>query len=300
MTKNSHLIAQYAQLAMILEVCATPKPGNIDRDHNYPDTQFEHFLASAVSVYPVMKKASTDSKDIGRYIYSAVMESAKWQSGGNTHFGAFILLVPLVMAGGRIADKIDGTTSIFPELNRLTVELIKNTGANDAVALYRAFATSGVRVKDVCDLDLNDPSSIEEIRTNGTSLYQLMEISSSYDMIAREWTAGYPLTFKCANSILEKYNSTNINDAVVVTFMEILADNPDTFIQTKSDKHVAQKVSDQAKQIVDKINNSGFENTREDIMKLDEQFIKDGINPGSTADIIIAGLFVALLGGLRF
>lgn len=300
MTKNSHLVAQYAQLAMILEVCATPKPGNIDRDHNYPDTQFEHFLASAVSVYPVMKKASTESKNIGRYIYSSVMESAKWQSGGNTHFGAFILLVPLVMAGGRIADKIDGTTSIFPELNRLTVELIKNTDANDAVALYRAFEAAGVRVKDVGDLDLKDPSSIEEIRTNGTTLYQLMEISSSYDMIAREWTTGYPLTFKCACSILEKYNTTNINDAIVWTFMEILADNPDTFIQTKSDNHVAQKVSDQAKQIVDMINNSGFENTREDIIKLDEQFIKDGINPGSTADIIIAGLFVALSGGLRF
>ena len=82
--------------------------------------------------------------------------------------------------------------------------------------------------------------------------------------------------------------------------MEILAENPDTFIQTKSDNLVAQIVSDQAKQIVDKISNSGFENTREDIMKLDEQFIKDGINPGSTADIIITGLFVALLGGLRF
>jgi triphosphoribosyl-dephospho-CoA synthase len=300
MTKNSHLVAQYAQLAMILEVCATPKPGNIDRDHNYPDTQFEHFLASAVSVYPVMKKASTDRKEIGRYIYSAVIESAKWQSGGNTHFGAFILLVPLVMAGGRIADKIDGTTSIFPELNRLTAELVKNTDANDAVALYRAFAMSGVKVKDVGDPDLKDPSSIEEIKTKGTSLYQLMEISSSYDMIAREWIAGYPLTFKCANSILEKYHTTNINDAVVWTFMEILADNPDTFIQTKSDNRIAQIVSGQAKQIVDKINNSGFENSREDIMKLDELFIKDRINPGSTADIIIAGLFVALLGGLRF
>ncbi|MFQ6121147.1 MAG: triphosphoribosyl-dephospho-CoA synthase, partial [Methanosarcinales archaeon] len=28
-------IARCAQLAMILEVSATPKPGNVDRDHDY-------------------------------------------------------------------------------------------------------------------------------------------------------------------------------------------------------------------------------------------------------------------------
>lgn len=54
-------IARCAQLAMILEVSATPKPGNIDRDHNYKDTRFEHFLASAVGVYPLLEKAKQHS-----------------------------------------------------------------------------------------------------------------------------------------------------------------------------------------------------------------------------------------------
>lgn len=299
MTHNCHLAAQYAQLAMILEVCATPKPGNVDRDHNYPDTRFEHFLASAVSVYPVLKKASEDHKGIGDYIHSAVVESAKWQSGGNTHFGAFILLIPLVMAGGRLMDKRDRTTGIFPELNRLTAQLILHTDVNDAVALYRAFAAAGVKVNDVEDLDLKDPASIEAIQTRGITLYQLMKISSAYDMIAREWTSHYPRTFECAASILDKYRTASINDAVVWTFMEMLARYPDTFVQTKFDSHVAETVSRQAGRIVDTINGSGFESARMDIMKLDEKFIKNGINPGSTADIIIAGLFVALMGGLK-
>ena len=98
---NSSHIARCAQLAMILDVSATPKPGNIDRDHNYTDTRFEHFLASAVGVYPILEKAASSDSGVGELIHKSVTESGKWQSGGNTHFGAFILLIPLVMAGSR-------------------------------------------------------------------------------------------------------------------------------------------------------------------------------------------------------
>lgn len=300
MSHNTHLIAQYAQLAMILEVCATPKPGNVDRDHNYPDTHFEHFLASAVSVYPVLKKASADNKDIGKYIHEAVVESAKWQSGGNTHFGAFILLIPLVMAAGKLRTQMNGGPGIFPELEQCVMELVKDTSADDSVELYKAFSKAGVRINDVDDLDLADLASIDEIRSRRTTLYQLMEISSSYDMIAREWTTGFQLTFRCADSILGKYRSMSINDTLVRTFLEILAENPDTFIRTKFDLERAKEVSGRALHIVDCINSSGFEIAKPDVEQFDEQLLSEGINPGSTADIIIAGLFVALIGGLKF
>ena len=300
MSHNTHLIAQYAQLAMILEVCATPKPGNVDRDHNYPDTHFEHFLASAVSVYPVLKKASADNKDIGKYIHEAVVESAKWQSGGNTHFGAFILLIPLVMGAGKLRTQMNGSPDIFHGLEQCTMELVKDTSTDDSVELYKAFSKAGVRINDVDDLDLADPASIDVIRSRGTTLYQLMEISSSYDMIAREWTTGFQLTFKCANSILEKYMSMSINDTLVWTFLEILAGNPDTFIRTKFDLERAKEVSGRARHIVERINSYGFENAKPDIEQFDEQLLSEGVNPGSTADIIIAGLFVALVGGLKF
>lgn len=299
MTHNNHRIAQYTQLAMILEVCATPKPGNVDRDHNYPDTHFEHFLASAVSVYPVIEQASRDHMGIGRYIHEAVLESGKWQKGGNTHFGAFLLLLPLVMAAGKLGNTNEQTPAIFPELKSQTVELVQNTTVEDAVEVYRAFSKAGVKVKDVPDLDLNDPASIDNIRSNGTTLYQLMELSSSYDMIAKEWTTGYLLTFSCARSILGKNEQICMNDRVVWSFLEILARNPDTFIGIKFDGPTAEKVSARAKGIVDIIEASGFDYAKDSICAFDEELIREGINPGSTADIIIAGLFVALLGGLE-
>src|SRR5512136_1895288 len=104
MNDPSH-IARCAQLAMILEVSATPKPGNIDRDHNYTDTRFEHFLASAVGVYPILEKAARSDSGVGSLIREAVNESSRWQRGGNTHFGALVLLIPLVMAAGKSEEK---------------------------------------------------------------------------------------------------------------------------------------------------------------------------------------------------
>ncbi len=56
--------ARCAQLARLLEVSATPKPGNIDRDHNYTDTLFEHFLASTVDVNPFIRGTEQIYTDI--------------------------------------------------------------------------------------------------------------------------------------------------------------------------------------------------------------------------------------------
>ena len=282
-------IARFAQLAMLLEVSATPKPGNIDRDHNYTDTRFEHFLASAVSVYPVLEKAARSDSGIGSLIREAVNECNRWQSGGNTHFGAFILLIPLVMAAGKCEKKSC--------LKKRVDNIVKETSVEDAVEFYRAFSEAKVKVKPVCDLDLCGTSSIEEIKDQNLTLYNLMAISGSYDMIAEEWTEGFKKTFDCASSIKNKIKKTGINDAVVLTFMEILSCNKDTFIQTKFDSKKADEVSLRARAIMQK---GGMEEIIDKIHTFDEELLKEGVNPGSTADIIIAGLFVSLFEGMRF
>lgn len=282
-------IARYAQLAMLLEVSATPKPGNIDRDHNYTDTRFEHFLASAVGVYPVLEKAARSKSGVGSLIREAVAESSKCQNGGNTHFGAFILLIPLVMAAGRCDDK--------KCLKARAIEVVKNTTTEDAVEFYRAFSEAKVKVKPVDNLDLSDEASIDRIREQRLTLYNLMEISGSYDMIAEEWVNGFQKTFECDELIKKKNNDDCINDAIVLTFMELLSRYKDTFIQTKFDSKKADEVSVRAKKIMQK---GDIDKIRKDIHTFDEELLKEGVNPGSTADIIISGLFVALFEGMRF
>ncbi|HEY9207169.1 MAG TPA: triphosphoribosyl-dephospho-CoA synthase [Candidatus Methanoperedens sp.] len=282
-------IARCAQLAMLLEVSATPKPGNIDRDHNYPDTRFEHFLASAVGVYPVLETAASSHSGVGSLIRQAVMESARWQRGGNTHFGAFILLIPLVMAAG----ECDARACLKARVKKV----VRSTTIEDAVELYRTFSLAKVRVKPVNDLDLGDKSSIDKIRERRLTLFDLMKLSSGYDIIADEWVNDFKRTFECADLILEKSRIYNINDTVVLTFMELLSRNKDTFIQTKFDITEAEEVSMRAKEILEK---GDIDDIRGEIRSFDEELLRKGINPGSTADIIIGGLFISLFEGMRF
>ncbi len=282
-------IARCAQLAMILEVSATPKPGNIDRDHNYTDTRFEHFLASAVGVYPILEMAAISEAGVGKLIYNSVVESSKWQSGGNTHFGAFILLIPLVMAGGQCENK--------ECLEEDVQKIVRETTVDDAVDFYRAFAAAGVKVKPVADLDLIDMDSIEKIKAQGLTLFDLMEMSASYDMIAEEWINGFEKTFECSFLIREKITKYGINDAIVLTFMDLLSRNKDTFVRTKFDIKKAEEVSLRAGRILQKSDIAGI---KKGICHFDEELLKEGVNPGSTADIIIAGLFASLFEGMRF
>ena len=93
-------IARSAQLALLLEVSAYPKPGNVDRTHNFRDTSYEHFIASSVAVYPVLREAAVGDRGVGELVRMGVEESMLWQRGGNTHFGALLLLMPLAMAAG--------------------------------------------------------------------------------------------------------------------------------------------------------------------------------------------------------
>ncbi len=301
-------IARCIQLAMVMEVSAYPKPGNVDRNHDYEDTRFEHFLASAVSIHPVMENAAKSKTGVGSLIHSAVRESAKWQNGGNTHFGAFILLVPLAMAAGDILHKKHEFT--IEELVSCAHDIVKKTNVQDAIEFYRSFETAKVRVNPVDEFDLQDSSSLGSLDEENTTLYDLMEISRSYDLIADEWVSGFERCANCGETIINFMGSTNkfgepkldVNDVVVYAFLKILSENRDTFIQTKFDETTADYVSGRARDILleFKPQRSGFDAVRLAVEEFDDELLSKGINPGSTADIVIAGLFIALLGGVRF
>ena len=306
--KIAPYIARCVQLAMALEVSATPKPGNIDRDHNYEDTQYEHFLASAVSVYPVMENAAKSESGIGTLIKHAVCESVKWQSGGNTHFGAFILLVPLVMAAGNILAQ-GKRIFTMEELISCAHDIVKDTDSMDAVEFYKSFRLAGVRVNGVDEFDMQDTGSIGSLQDRNITLYDLMRISKGYDLIANEWTGGFKRCARCGELLLHGMNNaaedgdcgSNINNMIVYTFLKTLSENRDTFIQTKFDAQTADYVSERARGILSGFaKGSGFNARHPSIQKFDEELLQKRINPGSTADIIIAGLFIALLGGMCF
>ncbi len=280
-------LARCAVLAMALEVSGTPKPGNIDRDHDYVGTKYEDFLAAAIGVFPVLEKGCKEDS-IGRLILEASEECVRWQRGGNTHFGAYILLFPLLKAAsaGQLSD-----------LRSNVVNIVKETTVEDAVDFYRAFSMVEVHIKASGDLnskekslDVSDESSFEQIRSQGLTLFDIMSISSKNDMVAQEWVDGFSRSFKAAEKLLKKRQSSTMNDATVLTFVELLAEEPDTLVVKKYDTNKAIYVQGLALDVLEH---------RMTLNELSNRLYVEKINPGSTADIIIAGIFIALLNGLE-
>jgi triphosphoribosyl-dephospho-CoA synthase len=73
--------------------------------------------------------------------------------------------------------------------------------------------------------------------------------------------------------------------AIVNTFLTLLASEPDTFIIKKHGTAVAQETMLVAREVVD---------GKCSLEDFDADCIEKDINPGSTADIIIASIFIAL------
>jgi triphosphoribosyl-dephospho-CoA synthase len=263
--------AERAQLALMLEVCAYPKPGNVDRCHDYPETRLEHFLASTIFARTALEEAETGRGRIGEIIRHAVRDT-NCHTGGNTHFGAFILLIPLVYGGD-----IPGA-----------IRAIEKTDVSDAVAFYKAFALTSVKMNITDDLDVNDPHSLTMIRDRDMTLLDVMRHSAPNDMVAREWVTGFLLTRRGADLLIQFGAG---RQSIVNTYLTLLASEPDTFIIKKHGIAVAQDTMAVAREVLE---------GKRSLEDFDAECINLDINPGSTADIIIASIFIALKEGWQW
>lgn len=302
-------VAQCAELAMLLELSSSPKPGNVDRCHDFSDIGFHHFLVSAVSAYPVFRAAALGEsgqglsrsgqrkgrKDragslAGSLVGSLILEGVKawsdWNIGSNTHFGSLVLMIPLAIAAGRDGPLRDELIAV---LNGTTVE--------DSLDFYRAFSLAGARIADVEAFSLNDPAFEEKLYQEERTLLDLMRLSIGHDLIALEWSTYYERSFRLAGRLEErvagKGNGQKLNDGIVRTFLEALAEVPDSLVQAKFGAAKAREVSLKARLALE-------DETLETARTLDLELLAEDINPGSTADLIAASLFIFLLKGLKF
>jgi len=269
-----------AALALLLEVTGTPKPGNVDRHRDHPDLRFEHFLAGAVGSWPGLELMAGDGP-LGAAFDRAV-EGMADQRGGNTQFGALLLLAPLVRAAARGDLSPDGAT-----------EVVRETTVGDAVSFYRAFEHVDVAVEDppegLDDLDVRRGSdATPALRERGLTLEGVMDISAEVDGVAAEWVGGFERTFEAAGGLLA--DDGPVPDRTSRAFLRLLAAEVDTFVVKTSGREAAQEATRRARAVLD------GEESGEDLA---EEFVERGINPGTTADLTAGALFVALRRGLE-
>lgn len=269
-----------AQLALLLEVSGTPKPGNVDRHREYDDLRFEHFVTGAVCARDGLRLAAGRA-DVGESFRRAVAGMSQ-QSGGNTQFGALLLLTPLVRASAAHGLSPDGTR-----------EIVAETTVEDAEKFYKAFEYVDVAVDDPPEgmeaLDVRrGEDAIPTLRERELTLADVMEESAPRDGVAAEWIEGFPRTFDAAETILD--GTGPATDRAAEAYLELLADQPDTFVTIQHDEETAAEVRRRAAAVRD---------GEEDVEEFAAELVERNVNPGTTADIVAGALFVTLERGLE-
>jgi triphosphoribosyl-dephospho-CoA synthase len=292
-------IVAAAQLACLLEASA-PKPGNVSPGRHFADTRYEHFLASAAAIGGPF--AGVASRPLGATIRLAIEATAQFTSA-NTNLGIVLLLSPLARAAAIApaqassgSDPDDRRTWGQVRLQNLRTNLrfvLEATTIEDARDVYAAIRTASPGgLGEVDDQDVADEPS--------ATLLDVMRLAADRDGIAREYATGFQVTFACGAPALARARRDGLpwDDAVVETFLTLLAANPDTHVARRGGAKLAADVSRRAAAALTAGGVRSVDGRRlaaeMDTALRDE---RNTANPGTSADLTAAAIFVFLLTG---
>ena len=279
----SHAAAA-AQLACLLEASA-PKPGNVSPGRHFADARYEDFLASAAALGGPF--ASATLRPLGATARLAVEATAAW-TRSNTNLGLVLLLTPLVYAAQGCAPPVD--RALLRTVLRGVLDATTVDDARDVYAAIRRAAPGGLGRVDSEDV-AGEPT---------LPLVEVMRLAGSRDAIAREYVTGFEITFEAGAPALDRARGDGLawDDAVVETFLTLLAGRPDTHVLRRSGPDAAARVSRRAAEALQR---GGVRTAagRRTIAQMDRA-LRDpdnSGNPGATADLTAAAIFVVLVSG---
>lgn len=272
-------IAAAGQLACLLEVSA-PKPGNVSPNRHFHDTRYEDFLASAVAIGPALAAAGV--QPLGATIRSAVEATARW-TRSNTNLGIVLLLAPLARAAARSGG----------DLRTRVARVLDQTTVDDAADVYAAIrlASPGGLGQSATE-DVAAPPSV--------TLREAMKLAAERDTVAGEYVSDFMMTFEVGVPALRAARADGLpwTDATVETYLRLLGAHADTHIARKLGPGIAESVSRRAREVQQAGGVRSAEG-RQALAAFDAE-LRDATNsrnPGTTADLTCAALFVAIIEG---
>jgi len=119
---------------------------------------------------------------------------------------------------------------------------------------YRAFEHVDVAVDDPPDdfdaLDVRRGSdAVPELESRALTLADVMNLSADVDGVAAEWVDGFRRSFEAAAAIERRDGP--VPDRAAHVFLELLADEVDTFVVTRNDRETAEEVTRRAQAVLD-------------------------------------------------
>jgi triphosphoribosyl-dephospho-CoA synthase len=309
-------IASKGQFAVLLDII-TPKPGNVHRFQDHPDTRFIHFASSAILLgqplynaaklgYTKAMKQDASPVRVGSLIKSCVQDTME-PHGKNTLLGTILLLIPLAIAAGSYASQLRISATLLREG---VTRILNKTTAEDAVNLIRALQIAkpgGSKPKtpewtsEHQTLDYQSPRTIPIIRQKEYTLIYLQKMAAPYDAIAQEYTTNFEYIFKTLHPQLVKSLDCRscVENAILESYMWLLSHRPDTLIQRKAGLEIAEDVCHRASNLYSRIIKKP-ESDWLGLLKPFDQYLRSQgskLNPGTTADLLSAAIYISLLLG---
>jgi triphosphoribosyl-dephospho-CoA synthase len=260
----------------VLEVSAE-KPGNITPSHDFDDTSFEDMLRSAIAVGPELARAG--ERGVGETALAVVVASRR-VAPANTNLGIALLLAPLAKAaldGGPLRARLGAT------LRALDVA--------DARAVYAAIRLSGAGgLHEHVEHDVRSEPTV--------GLRDAMAGAAERDSVASEYVTDYALTFEIGVPALVAAlgDGLAVREAIVELHLRLLDRAPDTLIARKRGADAAARVSAGAREVL-AAGGVRAAAGRRALRSFDASLREadNALNPGTTADLVTATLFVALV-----
>lgn len=273
---NHPSLSQCAQMACLLEICAT-KPGNVHRAADFEDVGFPQFALSAVAIGPMIEAVANQSMRLGEAILHAVQATRQFVDS-NTNLGLILLLMPLarVPRDRSIGDRI--------------AEVLTDLNADDAHNVYEA-----IRIAQPGGLGKVEQGDVHQ--QPPPDLIWAMRQAAQRDRIAYQYAHNFvDICEPLSTWFLECLHShKSVQTAIIHMYLQQLASVPDTLIARKCGDRVANECASRAASVL-AVGPPDSELYWQAVADLDFWLRSDGHqrNPGTTADLVAATLFVLL------
>ena len=199
----------------------------------------------------------------------------------NTNLGMILLLAPLAA----VPEEVDLATGIEPVLAATT--------QSDASLVYEA-------IRLACPGGLGEVPDQDVAHEPSVTLREAMALAAGHDLVALQYVNGFHEVLHEALPALRARikRQEPLEEAIVTTFLEILARHPDSLIARKHGPEAAADVSRRAGGILAQTT-PGRVVMSSACREFDHwlRWPRGPLNPGTTADLITAALFAALRDG---
>lgn len=267
---------------------AVRKPGNVSVFSAGHRMQAQQFVASAeAAAAPLLRPGAR----VGERIDSAM--AATWQAVGcNTNLGILLLCAPIAAAAEQ-----EGACRDAAALHRALAQTLAALDVDDARAAYRAIARANPGgLGEAPEQDVRDEPSL--------GLRDAMALAADRDRIAFQYAHGFddlfglglgrlPRGFALMSGAPGEAADAPTARAVQRVFLGYVGAIPDSHIVRKHGEAVAHTVMAAAQAWADR-DAPGDDPA---FAAWDESLKAQGINPGTSADLTVATLFLAGLAG---